>query len=1003
MLLNFHSENFNFFMENIEVILQSFLSSDNDIRNGAKSFLIEHIMKNPDFFIILFQLYNNSEVQVIKKLSLILIKCIISMNFQILEPKFQIFSENLEKSLLSSTDTLMQKLFVGIVFELALKIGSPWPDFAKYLMFYTNGNYLHFSILLFRTCILSPEINEKYGEILNQVQPQLTLAGINSPDLDVAIMSSYLFVKCSKGNLIENYQAFIGPILTLAQNSLNFSENQFNSFWSAILNINAEVSEPLFNMAKKFIAQNDRPLSGSSKMVLYRFLFTHSQFIQISEVQNYINGFITAQIEYEDIDHTGLVFTAMYKKDVKLTFSIFLKVFESLLSSGNPRQECAALEMIGTFTFIYKSEIMNHIEAIVNTILQIAPKSRENMHASINSLKNMLEMVGFQTIAKLFEFFFRAMFNCPFSELQSDALECFRPLDANPVFFNLMIDSFASIQPELYPLFFSCLAFQYTVDVNLANVKYEGFIDLVINIFVQTSKQVVQATNNFTLGINEINQELVLSLLIHCGSAANLLLYFSFYNPGKLNGMIPVIIKNHLCMAKYIELCELSESGNYGIMNVFDDFSIYCNLQKKVIFNFLHPFYNEIVTSPFITNEILIIFIENIGMDCSAANDLVEDFIEKANYINKMCIDQIAFFVIDTLPSIAKIMYKIPKKELYQSFFFFLLKALNFAMNAGILYPWCQSLKNIARPKAIRHNQNVPWFPGLVQKTVAIAAKVCTEIVPKYDKLMQIQTFAANVELMQIFINAKSIFGHEYFAKVVVPIYKSSPEATEDKILEIVEKMLIEDYCTQEEFVFITNLAFEIVKRQGNSQKALCAIFGVIYYLPKKDPKIANIFVKIASDLFAASLNDPSQIDPRCVYALFLLECINISPQEFIYLANFLPQIFAVFPISEKYTMSFFVDEMFVFIDMQLNGLPREIVEPIFAAIVRYFGMQEYAKFIFKIDDAKHAKLLKALTVVMGRYGALVPNFDVASTIAAFLPEQPRSVQYVLSLIQANN
>ena len=178
-----------------------------------------------------------------------------------------------------------------------------------------------------------------------------------------------------------------------------------------------------------------------------------------------------------------------------------------------------------------------------------------------------------------------------------------------------------------YIYFSSCLSYQCTIDINLTNVKCEAFIFLVINIFAQTLKEVVQATNNYTFCISEINQNLVHDLLSRWRSTANSLLNFSLYNPSKLNRIIPEIIKNHLCMVKYIYLSEFSENGNYWFMDVFDDFSLYCKHQREVAFNFLLPFYDEIFISPCVTSENLIIFIENIDMNCSAANDLMNNLL----------------------------------------------------------------------------------------------------------------------------------------------------------------------------------------------------------------------------------------------------------------------------------------------------------------------------------------------------------------------------------------
>ena len=62
-------------------------------------------------------------------------------------------------------------------------------------------------------------------------------------------------------------------------------------------------------------------------------------------------------------------------------------------------------------------------------------------------------------------------------------------------------------------------------------------------------------------------------------------------------------------------------------MDVFDDLSLYCKHQRKVAFNFLLPFYDEIFISPCVTSENLIIFIENIDMNCSAANDLMNNLL----------------------------------------------------------------------------------------------------------------------------------------------------------------------------------------------------------------------------------------------------------------------------------------------------------------------------------------------------------------------------------------
>ena len=147
---------------------------------------------------------------------------------------------------------------------------------------------------------------------------------------------------------------------------------------------------------------------------------------------------------------------------------------------------------------------------------------------------------------------------------------------------------------------------------------------------------------------------------------------------------------------------------------------------------------------------------------------------------------------------------------------------------------------------------------------------------------------------------------------------------------------------------------------------------------------------------FKANKDDYNELAAQYSFAVFLLSAVNTVPDEFKpAVGEVLPNIFSYFPLSEKFFMRAFLQEFFTFFE-KFSQLSEIEFLAVFSALIRYFAYQQNAAMIFGISDEQNAQLFAMLKTLLVKY---CQETNIPNAIASMLPEQPNSVQFILSLL----
>lgn len=258
---------------------------------------------------------------------------------------------------------------------------------------------------------------------------------------------------------------------------------------------------------------------------------------------------------------------------------------------------------------------------------------------------------------------------------------------------------------------------------------------------------------------------------------------------------------------------------------------------------------------------------------------------------------------------------------------------------------------------------------------------------------------------MDIFIVAKSDFGHQFFAQCVVPTYTSSRNSTEAAMLVIMADMAQSGYVRAEEFAFMAKTAESAASSRGVGERKVSAALGLVCCLSEIDARAVAPFVGIAMRILsdARFAEDLFSEDARAWCALLLLKAMNKNQELISELPAVIPAVFSVFPMSEKHCMRSFVQEMISFAENHLSSLDVDQAKALLAAILRYLSRKDQARFIFRIDTESHCKIVSLLSAVVGRYLCIVQNADIRELISSILHDGGELTQYVLSQLNCVN
>lgn len=994
-------------MSEISQAIDSIINPDYEIRTNATRLLIQNINDEPSFFMNIFDEYKNSTTVTHAKLCIILLHNIVKKKYAFINSNFPLFSENLQFVILNTKDQDILKLLAGVICTIIRFNNSAWPDFGMYLKLYqSEPNYLPFCVCLFKYSH-ERSLFMKYSGLLKEIKCDITFQGLQCPDISTQIISSKLFSEFirthdSNSELPPEWQQCCEQLSAIAVNSPAFNERDFENFWTAILHLNMAISRPFYDFVKSYLAANSQNLSPNTRSILYHFIINNLKFLESTEYEYFIRSYIFLQLEVEDVDNTMDIFLNFSLIDSKNTYAIFKLYLVGFLQNPDLAVIKVGLTLFDDFLFIYESEIGNDSTFYTGLILSVSKIDDETLFLSLNVFNKLLSNLNYESTLKVIEFLWGVITSCNNSVMQKYAHDCICKVNTSPFFFNIFVDYYMSqsLPFESLPIYFNCVTILHTNEVNLSNVKYETFIDSVSNLFTQSSQKISELLPEGDIIPDDKESQLKLyQLLILRGSAANLILYFSFYDPIKIDSsMANIIIQSFIHMCDFESLTVFDNSRIFGFNDVLYNFaSIFMNFKKKSI-DLIKPYYEALHNCDcfyYFSN----LFACSEPFNKEYCNDLIADFNESFNYFKTGPIGKFELinFSVTTIPKTSKWLYKLGDAQIIKRLFYFMDRVLVLPVKSPQLVEvFAYTLLKFIKPKSIQYNANNPWYPKVIQSVEKMAIEVIVKKrLQSFDHFPNDMGFGY-LYLMKIFINLKNDFGHEFLGNIVIPRYFESKQSYENSIMLIFIEMLKNNYFVPDELTFMYQCVKEIIQNKEIEIEVKANSYYILACLSKLNPDVAREFLPMVLVQFKANKDDYNELAAQYSFAVFLLSAVNTVPDEFKpAVGEVLPNIFSYFPLSEKFFMRAFLQEFFTFFE-KFSQLSEIEFLAVFSALIRYFAYQQNAAMIFGISDEQNAKLFAMLKTLLVKY---CQETNIPNAIASMLPEQPNSVQFILSLL----
>ena len=1018
-------------MEEVCLAFDHSLLKDQEARGNAESFIEEQINENADFYQILFNIFNSSTNAKHKKQSLIYMKIIILDNFKFIKNSLQQFSEQLYEIISNSQDSEFFELEVQIALKTALlislEIKEPWSLLEQLIVLYReNENFFSFCIYLYFFCFNDLNISKYYKKFFREIECEITLLGLKHDNAEVIIASASHIITCilnsNDESVLKQYEEHYAIIFELAENSDCLDEDDFILFWSKIKKIPINHIEKFFDLAISLLSKNEK-LNENQKMALLRVLIKNWPIIKERHQKNledFINLYFELQSNIEDIDYDPSIFSNFSKIDFNESYEPFMNNIQEFLKDGNEIIQFKGLVMLREFTRVFFSKFNSEISQFINLSLTIIEKTVEHFDWAAAFICEYLEhnKLSYKNEEILHGLAYKCIINSQEEIISYDSYLICKKLEPNPIYFDEFIEAFMSnkIQLEKVPFVLCLLVNLYSPENNLTNEKYEPFIGALCDLINEHSKEFQEIYNEF----NEFNEFLkkikkkteeeeeeeeyeklirdkLYQSAVHLISISNILLLFSLSNPNKYSENIKSAIQ---CFIDFSLNDEVREIGKKNTANIIPDiknnFTQIFKINKIIMIEYLKYQYEQISKIEDI-EKLNHILIECEGDNFVATNKYVENFVvtyEKNEGYSNMEINQ---FIIDdlyfTILPISKWLYRIQDDEIQNKF----IKTLYFYVKiSGRSYELfiysTKILKRLAKPERInseKYNQMCSGFNKMM-------TDFSERSIPKIQPMTYCQCFEGLVNLMIFFIRMKNEYAHTFLVKYIFPFYEEHRETSEIDLLILFTKMIDLKFYNPNEIDAMKQVIDNIIERGKIYLDVRPYLFNLIAKITKIEQENASKYFQFGLETFEKVKEKPIYYKVKAYCAFFLLTCFNQDSEQFKEVINLLPNIFSVFPTINIINDLF--EEIKIFIDKNKNSFTKEVYELLISTLTRYLSYQENAPLVFKFNIDFHNELIEIFGKLLEVYFNKFEPGSFEELLQECLPEQPSSVQYILSL-----
>lgn len=1008
----------------------AFFSNQAELTKQAENYFINQINENPMFYEILFYGFNNSSEQSHKVLSLILLKYLVKNNFPIIVPNFDNFSQLLVSSIEYTENKIIFRYQAEIICKIASKMDEAWDDFPNYLSLFRNAsNLLPLCVFLYNSCLNDTNVYTKYSDLLDELNPELILNGLQYEDNEIQVLSTNHFtraiLKYHDESKLSQYQEHYNLVCQIAEKSINIEFRNFMEFWHYITSIKTKNSKPFFELARNFLQLEE--LDQSRRLILFQIIIKNFIFINHDELDSVINEYFNCQLSIDYIDYKGKIFTYLSHVNPDQTYELFKNLLLNFLSSDDDSKEFVGIVNLHSLVKTYIKHISSDVSVFIDLSMRIALKSTDHFKYMAKFLTFFLDYhrLSNEDSEKVANVILEVIVNQPNVFFLYQSLKISKKMGPNPIFFDKLVEIFESVQSESFHYYFSILLHVHSTENSMASDKYETFFKFIVSIFGQSCEKVDElAAQLRSLKENEeeeeenqveaeggddddevdvkgeISSQLFDFVLIR-GCSANLIWLLSFYNPLFLGEFVDQVVEKFVDLLNLDDefyLCQIDSDEYMVLKDVKDDFSFVFNQTKYVMIDKIRSCYDDISNGQDIDDLCCILYEIDLG-DSPGIEIILDNFDNIFHWFDhdiKLSLEEISKNMNEVIIPLSKVIYKIPQIEIHQNFFMYIKKMFRYTIYSNeLLMQLTQIIQRIVKPKRISFNQSNEWYLELCKELNSFIFDTIIPSIIENDFYLCFKTLA---NLMMFFVYTENENGHRFLVESVLPFYEKYHESSEIDLLILFSKMIDNNYSTEEEINIMIQLINNIIERGNIYFDSRSELINLLTKISKLNSEVISQYFQFVLDLFIEIKDDAIISNTKISCSYFLFFTFNKNPDDYQAIFQLIPEILSVFPC--KKIINVFYEEIKTFIENSKDSFTKEIFEALISALSRYLSYQNNAFLIFKFNEDSNGELIELFKKIIEFYCNEFKIENVEELIKLILPEQQYAVQYILSLFQ---
>ena len=395
-------------------------------------------------------------------------------------------------------DNSIFKLLAALTFEIADKYRDLWVDFPSYLSIYkTNPKTIVFCILLLKSCYQNKEILAKFSTKINELNKELTLIGLQNPDQEIKIISTYINIQIVRTNketsIITQYKEHYDLIIKIAESSINIDSKYFQLFWSHIIRLPPKDLPKFAEIALNIFETKE--LTNDCKKLLIEIIVQDNHLINHQNLETIINCYFEnlKSVKNEDcFNFLGKFFSNLSKIYFNESCELFKSNILIFLRSDLDDIQSSGLVILDSFIDTFIMYISRDISTFINLLLKISENSSQKFGKATEIIKNYLSCndLNNEDTEKVLNFIIECFIGQADHSKIIDGYFLCQSIGPTPIYFDKFIEIHENVAETSLPEYFGILVNLHSRENDLTNDKYQQFFQFVTDFFYKSSEKV---------------------------------------------------------------------------------------------------------------------------------------------------------------------------------------------------------------------------------------------------------------------------------------------------------------------------------------------------------------------------------------------------------------------------------------------------------------------------------------------------------------------------------